>query len=92
MFEELARDEEVFFVAALFATIAVVVVVVSCGSVIVQLARIFSNDRLKRLMIERGMTADEIERIVQAGSNDSRPSGGKPEVPPVRKPEPVRRG
>jgi hypothetical protein len=35
------------------------------------------NARLKQLMIERGMTADEIERVVQATQNELGQNGRK---------------
>ena len=45
----------------------VMIVLMSFGFFISEIIKHYSNNQLKREMIERGMSADEIERILAAG-------------------------
>ena len=88
MLEELVRNEDSLVIASLFAAGITAIVVFGCGWVVVSLAKIFTDGRLKRLMIDREMTAEEIERVVRAGSEESSEISEKPKGAPPRKPNP----
>lgn len=69
----LARvDEEVL--VAMFVIGGIIAVAALAGHFWVRNREVAYNARLKQLMIERGMTADEIVRVVQA---NPQPSAGE---------------
>ncbi len=62
MFAEINWTPETIVAAAFFATVVCVVV----GSFWYKFSVIASENELKRSMVERGMSAEEIERILAA--------------------------
>lgn len=66
-------DEEIAVV--LFVMGGIVAISAIAGHFWVRNREVAYNARLKQLMIERGMTADEIVRVVQAGPSHG--SGGE---------------
>jgi hypothetical protein len=88
MLEELVRNEEALAVAAVAAAGIIAIVVFGCGWVVVSIVKVLSNARIKRVMIDRGMSADEIERVVQAGLEGFPRGRERPAAPAVRKPKP----
>ena len=69
----LARvDEEVL--VAIFVVGGIIAVCALVGHFVVRNREVAYNARLKQLMIERGMTADEIVRVIQA---NPQPSAGE---------------
>ena len=85
MLEDLVRDEDVFMIAALFATGITAIVVFGCGWVVVSITRILSDARLKHVMIDRGMTAEEIAKVIEAGSDEGAEKGVKSKVSDTQK-------
>lgn len=70
----LAFSDEGIASLAIVAPMAVAVVAIVAHQW--RVARVAAyNARLKQLMIERGMTADEIERVILA--DQARPRGGR---------------
>lgn len=64
MMERLFSDPDVSAVFMLFA-IPVVAIVVNCWT---RMTKFESNQALKRAMIERGMSAQDIAQVIRAGS------------------------
>jgi hypothetical protein len=78
--KEIVSNEGTFAMSAVFGTGIVVVVVVSVCSAIVNVVQIVSRDRLKHLMIERGMSPAEIKEVLQAGLRQPAEEGRKRDV------------
>jgi hypothetical protein len=65
MLELLVKGDN-FPIAATFATVIVAIIVVGSCLAVVSVVRILSRDRLKHLMIERGMSPEEIKQVLEA--------------------------
>ena len=59
-------DKEILFILLVFGLPAISIVCYTIASVIKHRA----DNELKSLMIERGMSAEEIERVIKAGEED----------------------
>jgi hypothetical protein len=70
MIEELIRNEESLFLVGLCTTGVVGIIVGGCSWALVNALRIITDARLKQRMIDRNMTASDIERVLRANSGD----------------------
>jgi hypothetical protein len=68
--EELFRHDDIAFFACLFGTLVLIVAVPVIASAWRQVARDRADADLKRSMIERGLSAEEIERVLKARSSE----------------------
>jgi len=86
MLEQIVAHEDTFALAAVFGTMITAIVVFGGGWVVVSVVRILSRDRLKNLMIDRGMSPEEIKQVLQAGS-EVWPRSHRRELCPESKPD-----
>ena len=68
--KELFRHDDIAFFGCLFGTLVLLVAVPVIASAWRQVAKGRSDADLKRSMIERGMSVEEIERVLAAKSPD----------------------
>lgn len=85
MLQQLLQNEDSLALVLVFGTGAIAVLVFGVGWVIVSLAQIFSAYRLKQLMIERGMTPEEIDQVIRAKCSPDPWPPRKPGKVPVEK-------
>ena len=85
MWEQLLQNEDSLALLLVFGTGAVAVLIFGGGWVIVSLAQIFSAHRLKQLMIERGMTPEEIDKVIKSAPDSAQWPPRKPGKVPAEK-------
>ncbi len=68
--KELFRHDDIAFFGCLFGTLVLLVAVPVIASAWRQVAKDRSDAELKRPMIERGMSVEEIERVLRAKSSE----------------------
>jgi len=86
MIEQLFQNEDSLALVLVFCTGIVAVVIFGCGWVLVSLAQIFSSHRLKQLMIERGMTPEEIDKVMRAEATSPWSPRKPAKAPPEKDP------
>jgi hypothetical protein len=84
MLEEIVRNEESLTVLCLSVVGIVAILVFGVGWTLVSLAKVFAHSRLKRQMLEQGMSPSEIEQVLKAGSDEFKAKWHQRGNPPVR--------
>ena len=78
MLEQIAANEESLAIVCFSLVGIVAIVVFGIMGSIVSLAKLSAHTRLKQQMLERGMSALEIERVLRAGSDESKGKTNEP--------------
>jgi hypothetical protein len=87
MWEEIASDtDSLMIVCFSFVGIVAILVFGICGT-LVSLVKHITNTRLKQQMLEQGMTASEIEKVLKAGSEEFKGKWHQNKPPLARKNE-----
>ena len=71
MWEQIAADEESLVIVCGSIVALTAILVFGVGSMVVSLCKLAVHTRLKQHMLDRGMSAFEIEQVLKAGSEDS---------------------
>ena len=70
MLEELISNEEALMVVCFSAVAMAAIFVVGGGCTLFSVLKLFADTRLKQQMLDRGMSASEIEQVLKAGSDE----------------------
>ena len=86
MLEQIVADEESLAIVCFSLVGIVAIVVFGIGGTLVSVLKLSAHTRLKQQMLERGMSALEIEQVLKAGSGESKGKCEQPMNPPLREP------
>jgi hypothetical protein len=84
MLEQLAADEESLAIVCFSLVGIVAIMVFGLGGTLMSVLRLSAHTRLKQQMLERGMSALEIEQVLKAGSDGAKGKCDQPTNPPQR--------
>ena len=84
MLEQIAADEESLAIVCFSLAGIVAIVVFGIGGTLVSVLKLSAHTRLKQQMLERGMSALEIEQVLKAGSDEPKGKCDQPTNPPQR--------
>lgn len=91
MIEQILQHEDSLAIVMVFSMAITAILVFGSGWIVVSVAQIISHHRLKHMMIERGMTPEEIDKILKSTAQLPGWPPGKPSKAGHEKPQPIYR-
>ena len=84
MLEQIAADEETLAIVCFSLVGIVAILVFGIGGILVNVLKLWAQTRLKQQMLDRGMSALEIEQVLRAGSDASKDKCDQPAKSPLQ--------